>query len=82
MLVVCLLQVTVVASHVCQHYSPGKIKDLLAQGVLNSLTRLVLVNAIYFKGLWNKQFKEEQTRDAEFQLNKVKLQLHEHADTR
>ncbi|XP_030612509.1 leukocyte elastase inhibitor-like isoform X2 [Archocentrus centrarchus] len=48
----------------------GKIKDLLAEGVLNSLTRLVLVNAIYFKGLWNKQFKEDQTRDAQFRLNK------------
>uniref|UniRef100_A0A3Q0RQ25 Serpin B6 n=1 Tax=Amphilophus citrinellus TaxID=61819 RepID=A0A3Q0RQ25_AMPCI len=57
----------------------GKIKDLLAEGVLNSLTRLVLVNAIYFKGLWNKQFKEDQTRDAQFRLNKVILQLHEHS---
>uniref|UniRef100_A0A3Q0RHX8 Serpin B6 n=1 Tax=Amphilophus citrinellus TaxID=61819 RepID=A0A3Q0RHX8_AMPCI len=55
----------------------GKIKDLLAEGVLNSLTRLVLVNAIYFKGLWNKQFKEDQTRDAQFRLNKVILQLHD-----
>ncbi|XP_036934239.1 leukocyte elastase inhibitor-like isoform X1 [Acanthopagrus latus] len=47
----------------------GKIKDLLAQGVLDSLTRLVLVNAIYFKGNWSKKFKEDVTRDAQFRIN-------------
>ncbi|XP_074478732.1 leukocyte elastase inhibitor-like isoform X2 [Sebastes fasciatus] len=48
----------------------GKIKDLLAEGVVDELTRLVLVNAIYFKGNWNKQFRETETRDAQFNLNK------------
>ncbi|XP_077411145.1 serpin peptidase inhibitor, clade B (ovalbumin), member 1, like 3 [Vanacampus margaritifer] len=48
----------------------GKIKDVLASGVLDSLTRLVLVNAIYFKGNWNKKFKDSDTRDAQFRLNK------------
>lgn len=54
------------------HYcSPDKIKDLLAEGILNEATKLVLVNAIYFKGNWDKQFKEEDTYDAQFKLNKV-----------
>ncbi|XP_073344362.1 leukocyte elastase inhibitor-like isoform X1 [Pagrus major] len=48
----------------------GKIRDLLAQGVLDSMTRLVLVNAIYFKGNWNKKFKEDATHDAKFRINK------------
>ncbi|XP_051796676.1 leukocyte elastase inhibitor-like isoform X23 [Acanthochromis polyacanthus] len=48
----------------------GKIKDVLAQGVVDDMTRLVLVNAIYFKGKWNKQFKESSTRDAPFRVNK------------
>ncbi|XP_074549278.1 leukocyte elastase inhibitor-like [Halichoeres trimaculatus] len=48
----------------------GKIKDVLAQGVVDSLTRLVLVNAIYFKGSWLKKFQESSTRDAQFRLNK------------
>ncbi|XP_036934237.1 leukocyte elastase inhibitor-like [Acanthopagrus latus] len=47
-----------------------KIKDLLAEGILNEATKLVLVNAIYFKGNWAKQFKEEDTADAQFRTNK------------
>ncbi len=45
-----------------------KIKDLIGEGVLNPLTRLVLVNAIYFKGDWAQQFKESATRPAPFTL--------------
>ncbi|XP_034429048.1 leukocyte elastase inhibitor-like isoform X2 [Hippoglossus hippoglossus] len=48
----------------------GKIQDVLAQGVVDNMTRLVLVNAIYFKGNWNKQFKESDTKDAQFRINK------------
>uniref|UniRef100_A0A914XKF0 Serpin domain-containing protein n=1 Tax=Plectus sambesii TaxID=2011161 RepID=A0A914XKF0_9BILA len=44
----------------------NRIKDLLAPGVLNSLTRLVLVNAIYFKGDWAEQFKKSNTMQATF----------------
>jgi len=45
-----------------------KIKDLIPQGVLTALTRLVLTNAIYFKGDWASQFKESATKDASFKL--------------
>nr|XP_046226557.1 leukocyte elastase inhibitor-like isoform X2 [Scatophagus argus] len=48
----------------------GKIKDLLVRGVLTDMTRLVLVNAIYFKGNWRKKFEEEFTTDAQFRINK------------
>ncbi|XP_030253645.1 leukocyte elastase inhibitor-like isoform X4 [Sparus aurata] len=47
----------------------GRIKDVLAQGVLDSMTRLVLVNAMYFKGDWNEKFDEDDTRDAQFRIN-------------
>ncbi|XP_043082731.1 serpin peptidase inhibitor, clade B (ovalbumin), member 1, like 3 isoform X1 [Puntigrus tetrazona] len=47
-----------------------KIKDLLAEGDVDSLTRLVLVNAIYFKGSWEKKFTEEHTREQQFKINK------------
>jgi len=43
-----------------------KIKDLLGPGILNDLTRLVLANAIYFKGNWASQFDETLTEDAAF----------------
>jgi len=45
-----------------------KIKNLISEGVLDSMTRLVLTNAIYFKGNWAKQFKENRTKDASFTL--------------
>jgi len=43
-----------------------KIKNLLPQGTVTSDTRLVLTNAIYFKGDWTDPFKKEQTKDLPF----------------
>jgi serine protease inhibitor len=55
----------------------NKINDLLAPGVLNAATRLVLVNAIYFKGRWVHQFKQSNTADAPFTLGSgEKVQAH------
>ncbi|XP_075968614.1 leukocyte elastase inhibitor-like isoform X2 [Anarhichas minor] len=48
----------------------GKIKDLLKKDIVDSATMLVLVNAIYFKGNWDKKFKEDSTVDAQFKINK------------
>ncbi|MBN1268472.1 MAG: serpin family protein [Kiritimatiellae bacterium] len=47
----------------------NRIKDLIPAGALNALTRLVLVNAIYFKGDWAEQFDEALTQDAPFRLS-------------
>jgi len=60
-----------------------KIKDLIPPGVLNALTRLVLVNAIYFKGFWDTQFKAEDTQEMAFWLSaetniKVPMMHQEH----
>uniref|UniRef100_A0A452Q902 Serpin family B member 1 n=1 Tax=Ursus americanus TaxID=9643 RepID=A0A452Q902_URSAM len=48
----------------------GKIPELLAAGVVDSMTKLVLVNAIYFKGSWEDEFGKEDTVDTPFRLNK------------
>ena len=45
-----------------------KIKDLLPEGSVQSDTRLVLTNAIYFKASWLKQFEASATHQAPFTL--------------
>jgi serpin B len=45
-----------------------KIKDLIGPGDLDASTRLVLTNAIYFKGDWASQFKKDRTQDEPFIL--------------
>lgn len=45
-----------------------KIKDLLPDGSLSSDTRMVLVNAIYFKADWLDQFDADDTIDVAFNL--------------
>ena len=45
-----------------------RIKDLIAPGVIDSLTRLVLTNAIYFNAAWADQFSTGQTADGVFHL--------------
>lgn len=44
----------------------GKIKDIIDG--LDPLTRLVLANAIYFKGEWVKQFDKSKTKDDNFYI--------------
>uniref|UniRef100_A0A671DMW5 Serpin domain-containing protein n=1 Tax=Rhinolophus ferrumequinum TaxID=59479 RepID=A0A671DMW5_RHIFE len=49
----------------------GKIQDLLPVNSINEQTRLVLVNAIYFKGRWAEEFDKTRTREMPFQINQV-----------
>jgi serpin B len=46
-----------------------KIKNLLQPGVLNPLTKMVLTNAIYFKGDWQTPFEKAWTEDDDFHLS-------------
>jgi serpin B len=43
-----------------------KIGEIIGRGVLTPLTRMVLVNAIYFKGMWATPFPESATQPDKF----------------
>lgn len=45
-----------------------KIPELIPADVLNELTRLVLVNALYLKAPWESPFEKHLTQDGDFHL--------------
>lgn len=49
-----------------------KIQDLIPPNVLNSDTRLVLTNAIYFKASWRYGFQKASTANSPFQVSEAK----------
>ncbi|KAL7117126.1 hypothetical protein ACP275_03G052100 [Erythranthe tilingii] len=46
----------------------GLIKDVLPRGSVDSLTRLIFANAVYFKGAWLDEFDKSVTKDRTFFL--------------
>jgi serpin B len=46
----------------------GRIKDLIPQGAINQMTRLVLTNAIYFNAAWQYPFEKDATSPGVFYL--------------
>jgi serine protease inhibitor len=61
----------------------NKITGLLPPGSLNEATRLVLANAIYFKGLWDTPFPKARTSNQAFYVSAthlLKVPLMQHLD--
>uniref|UniRef100_UPI0037E938A9 leukocyte elastase inhibitor-like n=1 Tax=Semicossyphus pulcher TaxID=241346 RepID=UPI0037E938A9 len=52
-----------------EQQTENKIKDLLKPGTVSSMTRLALVNAIYFKGNWKSRFDVANTQEMTFKVN-------------
>lgn len=50
-----------------------KIENLIPKKVINDLTRLILVNAIYFKSNWHYEFDEDKTKERNFQVSKTQF---------
>jgi serpin B len=46
----------------------GNLADLLEPGSIDTMDRLVLVNAVYFRSAWESRFATSLTRDAPFSL--------------
>jgi len=54
-----------------EEQTKDKIKDLIPAGCLDELTRLVLTNAIYFKGTWEWEFDKDDTNEEIFWINSI-----------
>ena len=52
-----------------------KIKDLLPSGAINELTKMVLVDAVYFKGNWKSQFRKDLTTKMQFRSGKKPVEV-------
>ncbi len=52
-----------------EEQTKDKIKDLIPKGYLDEMTRLVLTNAIYFKGIWEWEFDKTDTLERRFSYN-------------
>ncbi len=51
----------------------NQIRDALPAGSVNANTRLVLLNALYFKAYWNIPFVKEYTYDLPFQVRGTQM---------
>jgi serpin B len=51
-----------------EEQTESRIKDLIPQGAIDSMTRLVLTNAVYFNAAWQSQFEEKATTQGSFHL--------------
>ena len=70
-------------NHWVAQKTKDKIQNILPSGSLDSLTRLVLVNAIYFKGVWAKPYDKGKTATQPFHrstTSQVDVPLMHHFD--
>ncbi len=56
-------------NHWVEEKTENKITNLMPPGSVDSSTRLVLTNAIYFKGDWEKQFTKAATAEDDFHVS-------------
>ena len=50
----------------------GLISDIAEPSSFNALTKMIIINAIYFKGTWNTKFEKSDTRPMQFKVTSEK----------
>lgn len=58
-------------NHFVEEKTHEKIKNLFAPDSLSSDSRVVLVNAIYMKAKWEREFEDYETRKSDFYMNEA-----------
>jgi len=53
----------------------GRIQDLIPQGYVDYSTRASIVNAAYFKGQWQSQFKPKATKFGNFYITRDQIRM-------
>ncbi|XP_008220715.1 PREDICTED: serpin-ZX-like [Prunus mume] len=61
-------EVTSGANSWAEKETSGLIKEILPPGSVDSSTRLIFANALYFKGAWNEKFDASTTKEHDFHL--------------
>ncbi|XP_044390141.1 serpin-Z1A-like [Triticum aestivum] len=61
-------EVTTQVNSWVEKVTSGRIKDILPPGSIDNTTKLVLANALYFKGAWTEQFDSYGTKNDYFYL--------------
>ena len=59
-------------NHWASDQTKGRISNLIPPGLLDAATRLVLVNAIYFKGRWAGEFDPHKTFPSPFAISSTR----------
>jgi serpin B len=59
-------------NHWVEEKTDNRIKDLIPAGAIDPMVRLVITNAVYFKGTWVNQFDINKTTDADFRVTSEK----------
>jgi len=58
-----------------EEVTKGNIRDLVPEGHVDKSTRAAIVNAAYFKGNWESQFKQENTTDGIFYVKQNQTRI-------
>ena len=68
MVVLKAAEATSIVNSWAEKETSGLIKEVLPSGSVDSTTKLIFANAIYFKGAWNEKFDASATKEYTFDL--------------